>query len=152
LFGGGRFRYASEGLYTVSAHVAPQTPAGVPLDASVTIEVGGVGPTIKCDSPLNGAMVNIAPGSNVTFSGSLSDPNGIGSVMVNGAAATVSGTGTFTASVPTRFGINAVEIVARDAHGAENTRTCWFLAANQWAGESAIYGDTVALKLTQAAF
>src|SRR6185437_6819011 len=63
---------------------------------------------------------------------------------------TVSGS-TFTASIATRFGINFADIVATDKNGAQSTRTCSFLVANQWAPEGSLYADTIDLKLTQSA-
>ncbi|HEY2511444.1 MAG TPA: hypothetical protein VGI39_11335 [Polyangiaceae bacterium] len=144
------FQYLSDGFYTLTATVPPPTTTGQPLVAQVQIQVGGVGPTISCDSPADGTMLNAAPGSVVTFGGSANTPNGVATVTVNGAAATLSGT-TFSAPLTTRFGVNFADIVATDKNGAQSTRTCAFLVANQWAPESGLYADTIDLKLTQGA-
>src|SRR5262249_36012417 len=132
------------------ATVPTPTATGMPLTADVQIEVGGVGPTITCDSPLDGTMSNLAPGSTLSFGGSATTPNGVMQVTVNGAPAQLSGS-TFSAPMQTRFGINFADIVATDKNGAQSTRTCSFLVANQWAPETALYADTIDLKLTQAA-
>jgi hypothetical protein len=95
-------------------------------------------------------MLDVAPGSSVAFGGTVSGPNGVATVTINGAAAKLSGT-TFSADVTTRFGANFADIVATDTKGAKSTRTCSFLVADQWAPEEALYADTVDMKLTQGA-
>jgi hypothetical protein len=107
-------------------------------------------PSIDCGSPGDGAMLDTAPGSSVTFGGSVTGPRDIASVTVNGAAATVSGT-TFSANITTRFGINFADVVVTDTKGASSTRVCSFLVADQWAPESGLYADTIDLALTQSA-
>ena len=59
-----------------------------------------------------------APGSIVTFRGSVDDASGIRSVRVNGGDATLRDDGSFTADVPTVFGINFVDVAAVDSGGA----------------------------------
>ncbi|MBX3186550.1 MAG: hypothetical protein KF819_06030 [Labilithrix sp.] len=144
------FQYRANGFYTLSATVMPPTVTGAPLVAQVEIEVDGNGPTIECNSPVDGAMLNAAPGSTIAFSGSVNSPNGVTSVKVNGATANLAGD-TFSAPLTTRFGINFANIVATSPNGAQTTRTCSFLVANQWATETGLYADTVDLKLTQTA-
>ncbi|HZU85102.1 MAG TPA: hypothetical protein VE987_19355, partial [Polyangiaceae bacterium] len=139
------------GTYTVTAQVAQPTQGGADLTANVTVVVGGVGPTITCDGPSNGSMVNAAPGTLVVFTGTVSDPNGVTMVTVNGQPAPLAG-GSYAATVTASYGINAVDIVADDTDGSESTRTCWFLAADNWAPEGAPFNDTVSLSLTQPAF
>lgn len=148
--GANHFQYLANGFYTLTATVPPPTTTGKPLVASVQIEVDGNGPTIECNSPTDGTMINAAPGSTISFSGSVNSPNGVTSVKVNGAVANLAGT-TFSLPLVTRFGINFADIVATDKNGAQSTRTCSFLAANQWATESGLYADTIDLKLTQPA-
>ena len=146
--GSNHFQYLANGFYTLSATVPAPTATGQPLVAQVRIEVDGNGPTIEC--PTDGTMLNAAPGSIVTLNGSVNSPNGVASVTVNGAAANLAGTA-FSLPFTTRFGINFADIVATSTNGVQSTRTCSFLVANQWATENGLYGDTVSLKLTQAA-
>lgn len=148
--GQNHFQYRANGFYTLTATVPPPTTTGKALVAQVEIEVDGNGPTIECGGPTDGAMLNAAPGSTVAFTGSVDSPNGVTKVSVNGAAASLAGT-TFSAPLTTRFGINFADIVATDKNGAESTRTCSFLVANQWAPETGLYADTIDLKLTQPA-
>ncbi len=148
--GSNHYQYLANGFYTLSATVPPPTATGKALVAQVEIEVDGNGPTIDCNGPADGAMVNAAPGSTVSFAGTVNSPNGVTSVTVNGAAANLAG-GNFTVPLTTRFGINFANIVATSPNGAQSTRTCSFLVANQWATESGLYANTVDLKLTQAA-
>ncbi len=148
--GDDHFQYLTGGFYTLSATVPLPTQSGAPLTATVDIEVGGVGPTIDCGSPADGAMVNLAPGASVTFTGSIQSQNGGVSVTVNGASASLAGS-SFSAPITTRFGVNFADVVATDKNGAQSTRTCSFLVSNTWAPETALYADTIDLELTQAA-
>jgi hypothetical protein len=148
--GANHFQYLVNGLYTLTATVPPPTATGKALVAQVEIEVDGNGPTIECDGPADGTMLNAAPGSNIAFTGTVNSPNGVASVSVNGAAANLAGD-TFSVPFTTRFGINFANIVATSKNGAQSTRTCSFLVANQWAPEASLYADTIDLKLTQPA-
>lgn len=148
--GTNHFQYLANGFYTLSATVPPPTTTGKALVAQVDIEVDGNGPTIECNSPTDGAMLNATPGSNIAFTGSVNSPNGVTSVKVNGAAANLAGTA-FSVPFTTRFGVNFADVVATDKNGAQSTRTCSFVVANQWATEAGLYADTVDLKLTPPA-
>lgn len=148
--GSNHYQYLANGFYTLSATVPPPTATGKALVAQVVIEVDGNGPTIDCNGPADGAMLSVAPGSNIAFAGTVNSPNGVSSVKVNGAAASLAGSN-FSLPFTTRFGINFANIVATSPNGAQSTRTCSFLVANQWATESGLYADTVDLKLTQPA-
>lgn len=148
--GSNHFQYLANGFYTLTATVPPPTATGAALVAQVEIEVDGNGPTIECNGPTDGAMLNAAPGSSIAFTGSVNSPNGVTSVTVNGAAANLAGD-SFSLPFTTRFGVNFAQVVATDKNGAQSTRTCSFLVANQWASEIGLYADTVDLKLTQPA-
>jgi hypothetical protein len=150
--GSARLRYAEEGTYRVVA-----TVEGDVASAETTIVVDGVGPSIRCGSddpqagPRDGSMWHASPGQTVPFAGSVTDAHGIGELRVNGQLVALDGAGGFATSLVARFGINIVDIVARDTHGAENTRLCAFLAADRWLGEDAFLNDDVVLALTQDA-
>lgn len=146
-----RFRYAADGRYVVTGFVEGPTEGGRPVSAATDIVVNGNGPSIRCDAPGDGAMINVAPGTVVTFRGSVEDASGIRSVRVNGGDARVSDDGRFTADVVTVFGINFVDVTATDTFGTENSQTCAFLLADQWAGEDVVRGDTISLRLSQEA-
>lgn len=144
--GTNHFQYLANGFYTLTATVPLPTATGKPLVAHVDIEVDGNGPTIECTAPTDGAMINAAPGTSITFGGNVNSPNGVTSVKVNGVTANVV-LDTFSLPMTTRFGINFADIVATDRNGAQSTRTCSFIASNQWATETGLYADTVDLKL-----
>jgi len=148
--GANHFQYLANGFYTLTATVPPPTSTGKPLVAQVEIEVDGTGPTIECNGPPDGAMLNAAPGATIAFAGTVKSPNGVTSVKVNGVTANLAGDA-FSVPLTTRFGINFANIVATSQNGAQSTRTCSFLVSNQWATESGLYADTVDLKLTQPA-
>lgn len=146
-----RFRYAADGVYTVTATVVPPTEGDVPVTGSVTIIVNGNGPTIQCVGPQDGDMVDAAPGSSVTFQGSVDDESGVASVLVNGRSVTVDAGGAFTSSLPVVFGINFVDVVATDAFGEESSRTCSFLASSRWGSATGTLDSSVSLQLRQPA-
>jgi hypothetical protein len=150
--GSARLRYADEGTYRVVATVEEAPEAS----ADTTIVVDGVGPRIRCGSddgagPRDGGMLNAAPGQSVQFAGAVSDAHGVSQVTVNGQEVALDAAGAFAAPLTVRFGVNIVDIVARDVHGAENTRLCAFIAADRWLGENAFLNDDVLLALTQEA-
>lgn len=149
--GRNRFRYLSDGVYSVTARVTGPTEGDALLEATVEFIVNGDGPTIVCDGPSDGAMIDLPGSGRVTFNGTVGDESGIETVLVDGGAATVDGNGSFSATVDASFGINFVEIVARDAFGEESSRTCSFLASSRWGAPTSTFADTVSLQLRQAA-
>ena len=146
------FRYGSEGHYRIDAAVDGPTDEDVPVEGSVEVLVNSLGPGILCNGPADATMVDVTPGSNVTFQGEAADVNGVAQVFVNGSPIALAGDGTFSAAVTTRFGLNFVNVTAVDDFGAESTRVCSFLAANRWSSPATVFADMVMLKLNQAAW
>jgi hypothetical protein len=146
--GDARFRYFRDGQYVLTAIVPT---AGDPLTASATVTVDGSGPAVRCEQPLDGAIVTHAPGTPITLTGSASDQLGITLVKVNGRAVDVAPDGAFQTSIPTQLGINFVDLTAVDGRGAEASRTCAFLVAGQWIAEGAAFADAISLDLAAAA-
>jgi hypothetical protein len=151
MIGEGRFRYAVDGRYTLTATVSPPTEGDVVLRESVEIRVDSTGPSIRCNTPSHGGILHLTPGSRTTFSGSVSDLGGIASVHVNDTEVAVDAAGAFSTSLTTVFGVNFVDIAAVDDTGQETTRTCAFLVANRWAPDSSAFGDGLSLRLAQSA-
>ncbi len=151
MIGSSRFRYFEDGTFVVTVTVAPPTEGDVVLSEDVTIVVNGNGPQIQCDNPADGQMINIAPGGTLNFQGSVDDSSGVDSVVVNGVAATLDGSGGFSLPITVDFGINFLDIVATDSFGEESSRTCAFLASDRWSPPGDVLGDTVALSLGQGA-
>jgi len=151
-FGEGRFRFDEEGVFTLTLIVGLPTASGSPIVVQTDVTVNSEGPRIACDTPGDGAFVNLTPGETIRFRGSVGDAFGAAAVQVNGMDADLSPDGTFEAMVPTRFGINFVDILAADSFGEENTRTCAFLVADRWSPEGTFLGDAVTLGMLQNAF
>jgi hypothetical protein len=149
-FGDGRYRFDAEGVYTATVAVDGPTFQGISLTRSTRIVVNSEGPSIQCDNPVDGSMLQATPGGAITLTGSVSDVNGVQAVTVNGSGASLNG-GTFSAQVSTRFGINFAEVVARDQFGEENSITCSFLVAPRFNAENGFIDDSVMLKLRQPA-
>lgn len=150
-FGQGRFRFFEDGIYTLSAHVTSPTLDDRVLYKEVDVVVHGSGPAILCDSPLDNSMVNHSPGSNLTIGGTAQHALGVDQVLVNGNPATLDQNGRFSATIQPRYGMNFVDIVARDTHGEESTRTCTFLVSNNWASTTNFIDDAITLRLSQDA-
>ncbi len=151
-FGEGRFRFETEGIFRLAVFVARPTATGEPLVGSVDLVVNETGPTISCDSPAYGEMIDAAPGDSIFFTGMTGDEFGVSSVLVNGEPAFIRPDGSFAIELEAEFGMNFAEIVAEDELGATSSRSCAFLAANQWIPENAFFDDDIALTLAQDAF
>ncbi len=150
-FGQARFRFDEEGVYTLDAEVTSDTENGLPVTAQTQVVVNGAGPSILCNNPADGSMLNIAPGSEITFEVSTNDVNGVESVRINDQTVVPNGEGIARATIETRYGINFVDVVATDIYGEQNSRTCAFLSSNRWVTENSFLDNNVALRLNQAA-
>lgn len=151
-FGERRYRFFEDGVYTLSAEVVEDTHNDQTLYEEFEIVVNETGPDINCIAPFDGEMKNHSPGSNIDFEGAVADTHGIGEVRVNDEPVSVDSKGMFTTSIPTRYGINFVDVVAADTHGEENVRTCAFMVSDTWATpEDDFIDDAVSLALFQDA-
>lgn len=148
-FGLGRFRFDAEGVFTLTATVLRGDLE--PLVGSVTATVNSVGPALSCAEPLNGAMLNQAPGGTIDVAVAASDVSGVGQVYIGDTLATLGDDGLYHAPYTTRFGINFVDVRATDVLGVPNTSSCAFLVADRFVGTDAFFDDDIAFKLTQAA-
>ncbi|MHB8455334.1 MAG: hypothetical protein ACYDDO_11720 [Acidiferrobacterales bacterium] len=111
----------------------------------------GQRPTITCADPINGAILNQAPGQ-VTVTGSVVDPSGFSSLQVNGAPVAVDASGAFAAQVNAIWGVNFVDLVAMDGAGHQASRTCAFLLSETWAPDDAVLPDAISFKAEQPVF
>lgn len=143
-FGDGRFRLVEEGTITFTAD------AGSGLVAATSVVVNGRGPSIRCDAPANGEMLDQPPGP-VTVRGTVADALGVGAVRVDGQPAVLFDDGTFEASVDVGWGVTFIDIIAADTEGLTNTTTCSFLVSDDWIAEGGFVDDGVTLALGQTA-
>jgi len=150
--GDGRFRYANDGRYTLTARVDPPTQDDVVLERSTIVIVDGDGPAIRCDEPFDGEILDRSPTGTLTFTGQVADISGIESARVNGMTVPVNAVGRFESEIPVHYGINFVDVAATDGVGREASRTCAFLVSDTWAPDSRTFSDTLSLRLRQAAF
>lgn len=140
-FGDHRFRFDDDGLYVVTVEVTEETHQDQELIEEVEIFVNDTGPDINCLAPADGQMVDHAPGTDIDFSGSVTDEFGVDEVTVNGQEVSLEDKNQFETELTTRYGINFVDIVATDDFGEENVRTCAFLVAEHWEDEEYSGGD-----------
>ncbi|MGM0556914.1 MAG: hypothetical protein ACQEVA_11095 [Myxococcota bacterium] len=158
-FGDDRFKFDVEDTYDVTATVTGQTLDDQTLEETTQVIVNGEGPAISCKYPANNSMIggasNPVLGSTVTFEGSVSDTHGIDEVRVNTQVVSVDQNGNFSLDIPVRFGINFVDIQARDAITGEwqqeNSTTCAFLASDKYHPEGDFLNDGVSLRMKQEA-
>ncbi len=151
-FGAGRFRYDNEGRYLITTTVDPPTHNDLPLEQVFEVVINGEGPEIDCISPAHGTTTNDAQASTITFSGVLSDANGVSSVLVNGQPVNIQSNGSFDAPITGGYGMDCGEVGATDALGEENSRVCAFLASERWIPENDFTDDSVTLRLDDTAF
>lgn len=147
----GVYRYDVEGRYTITVRVTGMTHEGMSLSQSTSFTVDSSGPTIRCTTPGDVSMVNHEPGAPLTVRGTLGDTSGVRSLRVNGANVTPGNDGSFSATVPSRFGMVFVDVEATDNNGLENSRTCTYLVSDRWLGETTLLNDGATLRLTQSA-
>lgn len=145
---GARFRYFEDGIYQVTATTPGMSGT---LMADTIVIVDGNGPAVSCDAPGDGAVVDHVPGQPIAFSGVASDISGVQQIRVNGTPVAFDGAGAFSVDVPTRFGVNFVELAVVDENGTEATRTCSFLIADEWVQNNQTFANSITLKLRQAA-
>ncbi|RVU41477.1 hypothetical protein EA187_18570 [Lujinxingia sediminis] len=150
-FGDGRFRFDQDGVYTLRASIDENNATEAPLSREVEIVVNQNGPSIVCTGPGDGTMINHAPNTMLTFTGTVEDSLGVEEVLVNGSPATLDDQGGFSARFRPRFGINFVDVVARDTYGEESVRTCSFLATDTYGNHLLATDDVVSLRLAQDA-
>ena len=155
-FGEGRFRFHSEGIYTITIEVTEPTFNDEPLYEEIVIIVNDTGPDINCIYPADGQMIDHSPGQPIVFEGTVADAHGTDAVFVNGQEILLDDPGTkgamnFDTEIDTEYGINFIDIVAHDYYGEENVRTCAFLVSDTWAEEDAFLDDAIALSLFQPA-
>lgn len=144
-----QFSYRGEGRYRITATVAPPTDEDAVVSASTELVVNSRGPAITCTN--DGRMVNLNPGASLVVTGNANDINGVSSITVNGTPVSVGPDGSFSANVPTRWGMNFVDVTAIDTFGEPTTRVCTFLVSNRYANPNDTIPDEIALKLTQPA-
>jgi hypothetical protein len=149
--GTARFSYSKTGTYRITATISSPTNDGKPLSKSVDVFVDGQGPSINCESPRDGAFVDGKPGSTITFRGSAIDDSRIVELSVNGNPATVDVASHFAVELPTKFGLNFVDLVSTDSNGQKTKQTCTFMLADQWLEETNPLNDGISFWLHQPA-
>jgi hypothetical protein len=150
-FGTGRYRFDGEGTFDLIATVNPPTESGEPLVASARVVVNGDGPVLSCVSPFDGEMLTLTPGTPITFVAGASDTFDVTNVLINGERAAVRADGDYEVTIPTRRGINFIDVSAQDGFGEENSTLCAFLVNDRYVSPTQFLGGAVSLRLTQNA-
>ena len=152
-----RFQFGQDGSFQLSAAVTSPTQNNASLAVTLPALVDSNGPVIDCmriDTPnvaSEAYMVQQAPAS-VMFPVRISGAFTPQTVTIGGNPASVDpSTGDYEAAVPIGFGMNFVDVIATDANGVQNSRTCFVLAAQYYGPESSPIDGTLGLRLDQAA-
>lgn len=155
---GARFTFVSDGSATLRAVVtSPIDPDVAEVSASLPVDVNTTGPAIEClrlgtNEPSHAFMVHHANFAEpVSFRVRVSDEFAVSEVRIGGAVATQESPGIYRANRTLGWGVNFVDVVARDAHGLENSRTCFILASDKWTGEAAFMDGAVGFRINQSA-
>jgi hypothetical protein len=133
----------SEVIFGDGFESGPSCPSGVAWDETSGEVV------LCCDSPADGALVDLVPGADVSIRGSAL---GLSDVHVNGTPVAVAADHTFSATVTGRHGLNFVELSATDGAGATRTGLCAFLGAERWLTEGEQFDDALLFRLEQPGF
>ena len=150
VLGPSTFQYHGEGRYRVEGVVEAPTEGDALVSATIDVVVDESGPRLLCSSPADAIMMDVVPGTVVTFRGGAADVSNIVTATVNGAPVEVDDDGSFSAPITTRFGMNFVEIAAEDDNNFDSTRICVFLVASEWSIGS--LAGALMLELRQAAW
>jgi hypothetical protein len=151
-----QFQFTQDGTFTLSATVTTPTQDGKPLSATHTVTVSTSGPSITClradaaTQPSDAYMLQAAP-STIVVPVKISSAFTVQSVTINGAAATRNAAGNYQAGVPIGFGMNFVDVVAKDQNGKENSTTCTVLAAQNFTAETASLAGGLGMRLDPGA-
>ncbi len=148
-----RFRFDTDGSYTLSAAVTSPTFMDQPLSVSLPVFVDSAGPAIQCmriDAPSQDSeayMLQLGP-STVSFPVRITDAFDVSTVTIDGQPASFdAGSGNFVAGVQIGFGINFVDVVATDQFGKENSTTCFVLVADQYTPEVSNMSGSLGMRL-----
>ena len=116
-----------DGLFTVSAK-AKDNPA---VSASRVVRVDTSGPLLNISSPKRGATLIYTGKQKVTFS-VVDELSGVGKVTVNGVELKITDGIGESISVPTKYGMNLIKIIAADQWGNTSTLVQSFYAAKAY--------------------
>jgi hypothetical protein len=152
-----QYRFAQDGTFALSATVTSPTMENLPLTRAQTVIVNSSGPTIQCmradapSQPSDAYMIQLGP-STIVVPVRVTDTFAVQSVTINGTPATINpATQLHQAPVGIGFGMNFVDIVARDSLGQENSTTCFILAAANFAPEDTPTAGSLGMRLAPAA-
>lgn len=154
---GARYLFNNDGYFTLTAKVSSPIDEDVTeVKASVQVLVNSGGPDIECLRPDNGQnenafMARAVPGQPLQMQVQLHDLFDIESVTIGGVAATGNSSGVYSATITPHWGMNFVNVVARDEHGEENSRTCFMLASEHYLQEAQQLDHAVTLSIGQPA-
>lgn len=155
----GRFTFKSDGTYTLKAMVTSAIdPEVSAVEGEVQVVVNTSGPDIDClhvdtKQPSEAYMLNAAPGTQVQIPVDIADTFNVSEVRINGALASHQGNGRYVAPHIVNWGMNFIDVVAKDEYGEDNSKTCYFLASNLWSPDAnAIQRNTIGFRLNREAF
>ncbi len=143
----------SDALYTLGylflGTRGPPAPGPDATGPDPTPDKLACGIELRCDSPADGALVDLVSGAGVSIRGTAL---GLFDVRVNGAPVAVADDWTFSATVDGRYGLNFVELSATDGRGATHTALCAFLGAERWLTEGDQLDEALLYRFERSGF
>lgn len=143
----------SDALFTLGylflGSLRPPAPGPDAAGLDPTPDHLACGIELRCDSPADGALVDLASGADVSIRGAAL---GLFDVRVNGAPVVIAADGTFSATVEGRYGLNFVELSATDRAGTTHTALCTFLGARRWLKEGDPLDEALLFRLEPPGF
>jgi hypothetical protein len=135
--------------------------AAAPADGGTAAPDGGAGGAmdggeqplaVSCLNPIDNAILSVKAGTAILVQGRLAGGIAPITARVNGTAADITADGTTIAGlIPVRHGLNNVEFEATDSAGNVRRALCPFLAAGDFVGDSALFANSLSLRLRQSA-
>ena len=150
-FGTGRFRPLDEGIYELTLSVISPTYNDVELSWTGTLIANEWGPSIECLEPLDASILIHTPGDALTFRGRVSDSAGVELLRINYVEMAIDENGTFSTTLTPDWGVNFVNITARDTFGEETSTFCAFMISQSYFPEGEFLDDVIMLRMNQAA-
>ena len=123
---GNTMTFQVEGIGTIRAFYAMNTG----LSDEVAVVVDAAGPVIQVTSPPRAASLHTS--MDLRVKGSIKDPGGVVSATLNGAPLTLGPGGVFDEPLPTKHGLNMIEIEAEDVVGRTARHLQSFFLTNKY--------------------
>jgi len=124
--------FTKDGVYEVTIAIDGATEGGKPVSKTLTFKVDGNGPKIVITYPVRAAMIKTTT-NKITVKGKVTDlVSGVSSLTINGKTVKLDSSGNFSYPLTTRWGLNLLNVEAKDGVGNLGKRLQSFLWSNRY--------------------